>query len=188
MGAREDQLDDVGGGHEQQQAPHHELQRLLAAGLQHQDPPGDHGGDAGPFQQGDAEQQLEADRSADELGEIGGHGDDLGLHPIGPDCGPGQTITNVFRQVLASDDTELGREGLHQHGHQIGPHHYPQQLIAEGGAGLDIGRKIARVDITDGGDEGGAEQGQLEFAGRDGRGERRLHTVILRGDMRRVWI
>ena len=86
MGAGEDQLDYVGGGHEQQQTSHHELQRLLAAGLQHENAPGDHGSDAGPFQQRHPEQQLEAHSCADELGEIRGHGDDLRLHPVGPDC------------------------------------------------------------------------------------------------------
>ena len=92
----------------------------------------------------------------------------------------------MFRQILAGDDAELGGQRLYQHGHQVGPHHHPEELVAEGGACLDIGGEVARIYVADGGDEGGAEQGQLEFSGRNGRGHCGLHAVILHGDMRRA--
>ncbi|MNQ36828.1 hypothetical protein D3C85_503540 [compost metagenome] len=89
----------------------------------------------------------------------------------------------MLRQVLAGDYAELGGEGLHHHGHQVGPDHHPQQLITKGGAGLDVGGEVARIYVADGGDEGGAKQGQLEFAGRDGRGQCGLHGVTLHKSM-----
>ena len=185
MGAGEDQLDDVGRRDKQQQATDHKLQRFLTTGLQHQDPPGHHGGDAGPFKQGHAKQELEADCGADKFGEIGGHGDDLCLHPVGPDRRFWQSVADVLRQILAGDDTEFGREGLHQHGHQVGPYHYPEQLVAKGRARLNIGGEVARVDIADGGDKGRPEQGQFEFAGWNRSRQCGLHGITLHKDMER---
>lgn len=86
-------------------------------------------------------------------------------------------------RFLAGNDAELGRQGLHHHGHQIGPHYHPQQLIAESGSRLDIGGEVAGIYVTDGSDKGRPEQGQLEFAGRNGRGQCGLHGITLHKDM-----
>ncbi len=185
MGAGEDQLDDVGRRNKQQQTAHHELQRFLAAGLQHQDPPGDHGGDTGSLQQGHAKQQLEADGGADKFGEIGGHGDDLGLHPVGPDRRFRQSVADMLSQILAGDDAEFGREGLHHHGHQVGPHHHPEQLVTKGRAGLNIGGEVARIYVANGSDKGGPEQGQFEFAAWNRCSQCGLHGITLHQDMER---
>ncbi len=118
-----------------------------------------------PLQQGNAEQQLEADRRTDKLGQIGRHGDDLRLHPIGPHRRPRKAIANMLGQVFPGGDAQLGGQQLDQHRHHVGPNHHPQQAVAERGAGLDVGGEVAGIDIADSGDEGGPHQREFDFSG-----------------------
>ena len=53
---------------------------------------------------------------------------------------------------------ELGRQVLHQSGHDVGDEDDPDQQEAELGAGADVGRDVAGVDVGDGGDERRSEQ------------------------------
>ncbi len=55
---------------------------------------------------------------------------------------------------------ELRRQALHQHRHEVGRDDHPEQQVAELGAGGDVGREVAGVDVGDGGDEGRAEERQ----------------------------
>src|SRR5260370_7489905 len=57
------------------------------------------------------------------------------------------------RKAATGDDAELGRERLKQHRHEIGDDDDPQQLVAMGRAGGDVGREIAGVEIGYRGDK-----------------------------------
>ena len=75
--------------------------------------------------------------------------------------------------------SELGGERLEQHRHDIGDDD-PQQLVAMGRAGGDVGRKIAGVEIGDRGDErrpGERQQARERRAGRPRAAEERPGAV-----------
>jgi hypothetical protein len=111
-------------------------------------------------QQWDAEEQVQGDRAADHLGQVGGHGDQLGLHPHHPVHRPGQPLPAQLGQAAPGGQTQLRGECLHQHRHQVGHDHDPDQQVAVAGAGGGVGGEVARVDVRHGGDERGAEQDQ----------------------------
>jgi len=81
-------------------------------------------------------------------GDVGGYRGDFGCDPHADHERPRELFTAQFRQIAPGDDAELRRHGLEQHGDQVGDQHHPQQLIAVGRAGLDIGGEIAWVHIT----------------------------------------
>ena len=75
-----------------------------APGLDEQQHDRDRPGDHAAPQQRQAEQQVERDRPADHLGDVGRHGDELGLQPVaraGPtDCGCGRpSVSGRLRPV-----------------------------------------------------------------------------------------
>ena len=82
-------------------------------------------------QQRHPEQQVQADRRAEELGDVGRHRHHLGLQPHAPRDRPGVVRAHVLRQVAVGDDAQLGREVLDQHRHQVRREHHPQQQVAE---------------------------------------------------------
>src|SRR5262249_21830801 len=71
-GAEEDQAKQGGDGH---------FEAPVAALFHGKDAERDHGGDQAGGQQRQPEQQVQPDRRADELGQVGGHGDQFGLGP-----------------------------------------------------------------------------------------------------------
>ena len=105
-----------------------------------------------------AEQQVEPDGSAQELGKIGGDGGDFGGRPQGVGDGPAEVGAAVLGQREAGDNTQLGREKLDQDGHGVGPQQHPKQTIAELRAALDIGGEVPGIDVSDRSDEGRAEE------------------------------
>ncbi|MNP20288.1 hypothetical protein D3C76_1128540 [compost metagenome] len=62
-------------------------------------------------------------------------------------------VADLFCEVFTGGNAQFGRQHLDHHRHQVGPHHHPQQLIAEAGPGLDVGRKITGIDIANGGNK-----------------------------------
>ena len=106
-----------------------------------------------------AEEEIEADGGAEEFGEVGGDGGDLGGDPEAEGRGPGEMLAAVLRQGEAGDDAELGREVLDEHGHGVRPEQDPEQAVAELRAAEDVGGEVAGIDVGDGGDEGGTEVG-----------------------------
>ncbi len=132
-----------------EQAADRQLEATVAALFQSQDSERDHRRDQARRQQPDAEQQVEPDRGADELGQVGRHGDELGLRPQPRRGGPPEVVAAQFRQVAAGRDPGLGGQVLHQHGHQVGGHDRPRERV---------GGEVARVDVGDRRDERRAEQ------------------------------
>ena len=149
-------------------------------------------------EEGHAEEEVEADRRADVLGEVCGHGDDFHHSPHAPHHGLGEVGAAMLGEIRAGGDSQLGRESLHQQGHQVARHHHPDQRVAELGTGLDVRGEVAGVDIGHAGDEGGPQEGEeaadAPFAalplqhvegGLDGSGVAGLDAV---GGGRALWI
>ena len=136
-----------------------ELEAAVALRLQPEDRERDDGRDQAGGERRHAEQQVERDRGADELGEVGGDRDRLRLHPQAPGDRAREAVAAQLGQVAAGRDARLGRQVLHEHRHQVRGDDHPDEQVAVARAAGDVGGEVARVDVGDGGDEGGAEQG-----------------------------
>ena len=112
-----------------------------------------HSGDDAADHQRQVEQQMQRNRSTDDLGEIGCHGDQFGLQPVGDAGRRAGVVGDGLGQRATGDEAELGRQVLHQSGHHVGQHDDPDQQEAVLGAGADVGGDVARVDVGDRGDE-----------------------------------
>jgi hypothetical protein len=136
------------------------LERPEAVPLQPQDqerrdPRHDRGGEERP-----AEQEMEAEGRAEELGEVGRHRDRLGLDPQPDRRASREPLAADLGQVAAGGDPELRRERLDQHRHQVRGEDHPAERVAELRAARDVRREVARVDVRDARDEGRPEERQ----------------------------
>ena len=104
------------------------------------------------------EQEIKADGRAQKLRQVGRDGDQLHQHPQAQDHPARKVLAALFGEIEAGRDTQLGRERLDQHGHQIAGEDDPQEQVAKLGAALDVRCEISRVDVRHGGDEGRPEE------------------------------
>ena len=132
--------------------------------LQREDPERSDGRHQAGDEQRHPEQQVQRDRRADELGEVGRHRDQLGLDPQPHARAHAQHVAAHLGQAATGRDAELRRQVLDQHGHQVRGEDDPQQQVAVLGATGDVGGEVARVDVGDAGDERRAEQRQRRRA------------------------
>ena len=118
---------------DREQPDHHELERPRAPpGLHQQQDDRDRSGDDAAPQQRDAEEQVQRDGSADDLGDVGRHRDELGLQPVRASRPrAADAAAEHLGQALARDDAELRREVLDQPGHDVAEHDDPHQQVAE---------------------------------------------------------
>ncbi len=116
------------------------------------------GGDDRRGEQADPEQQVEANRRAEELGQVGGHGDRLRLEPEPNRLAVGELLAAYLWQVAPGRDPQLRRQHLDQHRHQVRGDDHPQERETELRAARDVGREVARVYVGDAGDEGRTEE------------------------------
>ena len=124
------------------------------------------------------EEDREPERGADELREVGRHRDRLGLEPEEDDHRPREAVATDLGEVLSGRDPELRGKRLDEHRHQVRREHDPEERVAKLRPRCDVRCEVARIDIGDGRDEGGAEEGQeraksaaLPRKGTLGRGE-----------------
>jgi hypothetical protein len=103
--------------------------------------------------------EVQPDRGADDLGQVGGHRDQLGLQPQAPPHRGAAAFAAYLGQRLPGDDPDLRGEELDGHGQQAGEQHHPGESVAEGRAGTDVDGEVPRIHVGDGGDEGRAEHG-----------------------------
>ena len=122
----------------------HGLEPPEAAGLQGQDQEGGGAGEERGREERQAREQVDADRGADELCDVGRHRDQLGLHPEQERDPPGEPLAADLRQVHARRDAELRAHRLDQHRHQVRDEDDPEEQVAELGAGRHVGREVAR--------------------------------------------
>src|SRR5439155_17379501 len=137
-----------------------ELEGAKSAAAQLDEAEGDEAGHHAGDEERDVEEQVEPERRAEELGDVGGHRDDLGLYPHSPGRPARVVRPEALGKVAVGDDPELGRQVLDQHGHQVRREHHPEQEVAEAGAARDVGGEVARIYVGDRGDERGAEHHQ----------------------------
>jgi hypothetical protein len=155
---RLEELDDVAGTDRQHHHADHRLERPEAEPLQPEDREGRDCGEAGRREEPDAGQELEADRRAEELREIGRDRDHLGLDPE-RDRDPGRELVAAdLGEVSPRRDAELRRERLDQHRHQVRGDDHPHERVAVPRAAGDVRREVAWVDVGDRRDEGGPEE------------------------------
>ena len=128
--------------------------------LQAEDPEGDHACQQPGDEKRNAEDEVEADRGAHELGEVGGHRDHLRLQPQEDDDREREAVAADLGQAAAGRDAELGAHRLDQHRHQVGGQDDPQQHVAELRAPGHVGGEVAGVDVRDRRDEGRAQKRQ----------------------------
>ncbi len=153
------QLEDEGGDDDADQRGDRRLEPAEAHLLQGEDGEGAGAGDQAGGEERDAEEQVEPERGADDLGDVGCHRHQLGLQPEADRGAPGEGLAAELGEVLAGRDPQLRRLGLDDHRDQVGGEDDPEQQVAELGAAGDVGGEVAGVDVGDGGDEGGAEEG-----------------------------
>ena len=143
-----------------EQADDHELERAWSAPrLHHEQPERDAAGDEAAPQERHAEQQVEGDGPADDLGEVGGHRHEFGLQPVGAAApAVADAPAEHLGQALAGHDAELRRQVLDEPGHDVAEHDDPDEQVAVLRARRHVARDVARVEVGDAGDEGGADQ------------------------------
>ena len=88
-----------------------ELEAAVPPALEPEHREGDDGGDDPRLEQRDAEQQVQRDRRADELGQVGRHGDQLGLDPQPPGDRPREVDATQLGQVVAGRDARSSPRG-----------------------------------------------------------------------------
>jgi hypothetical protein len=123
-----------------------------------QDDERDRDGDELAEHQRDVEENREGDRAADDLGHVRRDRHGLGLQPVGDARAGSHARAEQPGQGHPGDGAELGREVLHQHRREARADDDPDQRVAEGSAGGDVGRDVARVDVGDGSDEGRSDE------------------------------
>ena len=134
------------------------LEAAHAPRLEAENDEGRHRGEHRRGQQRNAEQQIEADGGADELGHIGGHGHQLGHAPQADDHRTPVARPAGLGQVHPRRNAELCTEGLDDHGHEDRGDDHPQEQEPELRSRRHIGGEVARIDVGHGSDEGGPEK------------------------------
>ena len=121
----------------------------------------DHGAEG----EGQAEKQVQRDCPAHHLGEVGGGGHDLGLHPEGAAPERLEPFAEDLRKALAGDDPELGGLVLDEDGHDVGGHEDPHQQVAVLRSGGQVGGHVSGVHVGDRRHEGRSQQADQRPAG-----------------------
>ena len=105
-----------------------------------------------------AEEQLERDGTADDLGEVGHDDDELGLRPQQQPADAREALGAVLGEALAGDHAELGGEVLDDHRRAAREDDDPHEGVAVLGAGADVDPEVAGVDVGDGREQGRHER------------------------------
>ena len=156
-------------GDDRDHADDDELEAARSApGLHHEQHERHRAGDEAAPQQRDAEQQVERDRAADHLGDVGRHGDELGLQPVRAARPPvADAAAERLGEALPGDDAELGREVLDEPRHHVAEDDDPDEQVAVAGAGGHVAGDVAGVEVGDARDERRPDQpGEMPGRGR----------------------
>ena len=156
---REEDLEGEGDDDHADERCDHRLEPAEPVALEGQDREGTRAGQQPGGEERHAEQKVEAERGAEDLGQIGGHGDRLRLEPEPERHRPAKVVAAGLRQVAAGRDPQLRRERLHQHRHQVRGDDHPAEQVAVLRPAGNVRGEVARVDVGDRGDEGWAEEG-----------------------------
>ena len=114
-----------------------------------------------------AEEQVEGDGGADDLGEVAGGDGDLAEQPEHDRRRPGVVVAAGLGEIAAAGDAEADGERLQQDRHQVGDHDDAEERVAEAGAAGEVSCPIAGVHVADG-DEVARAGEREEFAPESG--------------------
>ena len=153
IGLRERDLEREGDDDDADERRDHRLEPAVAVALEREDRERAAAGEQPRREERDAEKEVEAERGAEDLGEVGRHGDQLGLDPERHRDGPPEVVAAHLREVAARRDPELRRERLHDHRHQVRGEDDPEQEVAELRAGRNVRGEVPGIDVGDRGDE-----------------------------------
>ena len=134
-------------------------------------------GDDDAVFEGDAEEEVEADRGADHLGEVGRDDGELGEHPEGEGDRPRIGVAAGLGEVAAGGDGEPRAKRLQDDRHEAGDERGEEQRVAEARAAGERGRPVAGVHVADGDEIARAEEDERPLPhGRAGaHGDRAVH-------------
>ena len=101
-----------------------------------------------PQGKGQAEEQLQGNGAAYQLGQVAGNDRHFGQQPEGDPPEPRQQTAAGLGQIQPRRDAQAAAERLEHHRHQAGEPDHPQQAVAELGAGRQIRGPIARIHVA----------------------------------------
>ena len=137
---------------------------LRFAALEPQHHSGDRTDDQAAEEHRQTEKQIQRDGAANHLRQIGGDGDDLGLHEEHEPAGVAHTFAQQLGQGFIGHNTELGGLVLDEHAHSVGEHQHPYQQVAVACAGRDVGGHVAWIHISHSGHERGPQNASERMA------------------------
>ena len=108
------------------------------------------GGEDHAPEQRNAEQQVQRDGRADDLGQIAGRDGDLAEDPEHEADRPRVVVAAGLGQVAAGDDPQLQRERLEQDRHEVGEEDHAQERVSEACATRYVGGPVAGVHVAHG--------------------------------------
>jgi len=100
-------------------------------------------------QQGDAEQKIERNRAAQDLGQITGNDGKFGKQPQCSVYGTRVMPPAGLGEIAVACHSQPCRQALQQYSCEVRGEQHPEQLIAESRAAFKIGRPVSRVHVTD---------------------------------------
>ena len=113
-----------------------------------------------------AEDQVEADRGADHLGEVGGDDRDFGEDQSGQATARGKASRQAWARSRPVATARRAHSELQHDRHDVGEQRDEEQRVAELGAAGERGRPVAGVHVADGDEIAGAEEGERPSEGR----------------------
>ena len=109
-------------------------------------------GDRAPHER-QPEEEIQGDRTTDDLGQVGHDDDDLRLRPQQDPTDAGEAPRAVLREAHPGDHAQLGREVLDHHRRAAREDDHPDEGVAVLGPGADVDPEVARVDVGDRGEQ-----------------------------------
>ena len=107
-----------------------------------------------------AEQQVQRDGRAHDLGEIARRDRDLAQNPQDDRRRTRIAVAARLREVAPAGDPEPRRERLQQDRHEVGQHDHAEQRVAEPRAAGEIGGPVARIHVANGDEIAGTREGE----------------------------
>ena len=115
--------------------------------------------DASPDQR-NAEEQLQADRRADDFCKVTRRNGRLAEDPQRPDDRLRVIIAAGLREIAPGGDAELDAQVLEQDGHQVRDQDDREKRVAKFRPAREVGGPVARIHVADGDEESGAGEGE----------------------------
>ena len=105
-------------------------------------------GDDHTPEQRDMEKEVERHSASQNFGEFAGTDGDFGKKPV-RDARPVRVpIATTLREIFSRNDTQSGRDHLHEDRHEARQSEHPEEAISELRTTLEIGSPVSRVHVS----------------------------------------